>query len=1027
MDPGDDQTLRLGRGEPPAVSPTTHPETPFDADDLVGATLGGYRIVAELGRGGMGVVYLAEDPALRRRVALKVLPRGPGVDASARTRFRREAEAASRLDHPHLCGVHGVGEEAGVRWIAMRYVEGRTLEERLRSARAEAAAAPTTDSGGMRRVEAPVWRGALKLVETVARAAHAAHEAGVVHRDLKPQNVMVQDDGTPVVLDFGLAQDGSDDGLTKTGDVLGTPHYMAPEQVRGDARRADRRADVWALGVVLFETLTLRRPFDGATRQALWREIVDVDPPPLRTLVRGLPADLEAVVAVALAKDPDRRYATASALADDLRAVLETRPVAARPPSAFAKVAKLARRRPAAATLLAVLLLGGPPAAASWSTRRARDERLSQYAAERVDDARAALALRRTADASAALAAARALVATPPGAAELDVELARRLRLDALEAQALDADLDPDGRRALAALDAADAAGDGGLETAVLRALVLARTAGAEAAARSLAAFDAARPAAGAGPYARLAAAFASEEAASRASSRPATRRARLADETLAGDPDLAYFAAALLSARGDDRAALAAFEALLERAAARHWFAWGAAEAAARLHDHHAALAFAGRARALGGDGSPERLGRYSTHLRRAGRTSEAVAVAREAVRRGGETPPLLLHLANALDDAGVRAEVEPLLRRALALDPTFAEAHGALGTTLHQRGDFAGAAAAARASLAIREDGATRINLGNALIESGDPRGAEAELRRGLALRPDSAYGWNSLGTALMHQERWDDAEAAFARAVDVLPNYAQGLASLGVLLQRKGDSAGAERRLRAAFAGAPEDPAIRYRLACLVFPRDVAEAEDLLRGALVFAPDDADCLSKLAEVHIGRAEFAVAEKLMARSTALKPKALRAWLVYALAVSAQGRVEEGAKYVRRATELEPGNPALHVAVADSVGDFDPVEAYARLEAAARLDADLGEKLADRRRALRNRIVEAVDDPSEEPTAVERTMAADPVARAIAAGAGADAAARAAAQSAAESLPEGIPGSRERVLRDAALAALKE
>ncbi len=1022
MPTGDpDATLRLRSGDTAEIPPdaATAPEIGRDVDDLAGAVVGGYRILRELGRGGMGVVYLAEDAELRRKVALKILP-GGAADASARARFRREAEAASRLDHPNLCGVLGAGSEGGVRWIAMRFVQGTTLARRIADDRAERDAGPTGESGT--RVEASRWREIVALVETTARAVHAAHEVNVVHRDLKPQNIMVQEDGSPVVLDFGLAQDGSDEGLTATGDILGTPQYMAPEQVRGDSAHADRRADVWALGVVLYETLTLRRPFEAATREALWRAIVEQDPPPLRASVRGSPSDLEAVVAVALAKDPNRRYATAQLFADDLRAVLETRPVAARAPSGLEKLWKLALRRPAAAALVALTFVGGPIGAAQWTAARSRDERMEQLAVGRLDDARRALEFRRTAEALAALDAAKTLAAPADQIEPIAAAVARRVRLDAIETVAQDADLDPDGSRALALLDEADRSGDGGLETAVLRALVLARTRGTATAAAALKEFDRGTPGVGAAPFADLARRFAEDEAASRPAGRTAGRAEPQAN---VADPDLAYFGALLLSARGNDREALSALESLLESAPQRHWFAWAAAEAASRLHDFHAALAFAGRARAQGGAASPERLGRYSAHLRRAGRITEATTAAAEAVRLGGESPVLLLHLGNAYADAKRSADAEPLLRRAVALDPRFVEARGALAAVLFERGRYLESAEESRAALSIREDGGIRVNLGNALIEADRFPEAEIELRRAVELRPDSAFAWNSYGTSLMHQSRFEESERAFARAVDILPNYAQGLASLGVMLHRRGDTAGAERRLRAAHALSPSDVPIRYRLACVLFDDRRDEALELLEGAREINPDDADVLAKIAEAWAAQGRFVEAAELSRRATDLRPEATRAWLVRALTAAGQGQFKEGEAFMRRAIEADPSDPRLQIGLLDSFSVADPIENYARLVECLRLDPSLDDSLSDRLAKVRDRLLDTIDDPPDDPTPEDAALAAHPLTVAISAAASGDRARIDAAKKLVEALPDGVKGSSPALIRAAALAAL--
>ena len=304
-----------------------------------GQRIGAYELVSELGRGGQGAVWKALDTRVGRTVALKLLPAG-GLSAAALARFRREAALTSRLEHPGLCTVYDVDLEADQPFVAMRLVPGESLQQRIERARAGQGALDHAFAIG--------------LVEQAARALHAAHVAGVVHRDVKPGNLMLTPDGQIVVLDFGIARelDGQAPALTRTGDVFGTPAYMAPEQIEG--LPADARSDVWALGVVLYEALLLRAPFREPTREALYRAILSQEPD---RCWRKLPTDLQVVLATALAKEPQRRYATAFDFAADLAAYLNGRPIAARPLGWSGRLWRWARRQPRAAALVVGLLL----------------------------------------------------------------------------------------------------------------------------------------------------------------------------------------------------------------------------------------------------------------------------------------------------------------------------------------------------------------------------------------------------------------------------------------------------------------------------------------------------------------------------------------------------------------------------------------------------------------------------------------------------------------------------------------------
>ena len=331
-----------------------------------------YLIEEEVGRGGMGVVYRAKDERLGRQVALKVLNVPVRHDTyELLLRFRREAEIASRLDHPNICSVHDAGMDAGLSWIAMRWVEGIPLSRALAQARA------LTASGGMSGVDLSVTAmepgevtGAgprsdsraralvletIALVEKVARALHEAHEAGVVHRDVKPANIMVTRTREPVVLDFGVArlEEGDDLGLTREGDRVGTPAYMSPEQINGEMQQVDRRTDVWGLGVLLHELVTLKQPFAGATRDALASAILHAEPEDARRLNRAVSRELATVIITALEKNPERRYHSAFELAEDLRRIREHEPIHARPVPLRVRIVRWAQRRPGSATAVA--------------------------------------------------------------------------------------------------------------------------------------------------------------------------------------------------------------------------------------------------------------------------------------------------------------------------------------------------------------------------------------------------------------------------------------------------------------------------------------------------------------------------------------------------------------------------------------------------------------------------------------------------------------------------------------------------
>ncbi len=304
-----------------------------------GTPVGRFRIEAEIGRGGMGVVYRALDLALNRLVALKTLPLFLSGEPDVRARFHREAAAVARLKHPHIAIVYEFGEHAGQPYIAFEWIEGHTLKERL------------TAEGCL-----PLER-ALKIFDQVADALHYAHERGVVHRDIKPANIMIGADDHLTVVDFGLAWLADAPSVTISGNLIGTPRYLAPEQIRGGP--IDRRADLYSLAIVCYEMLAGQPPFGDQLTQAVLHNHLYNPPAPISEVNPTLPAALDAVLQKALAKNPDERFATASEFSGALHAAIAPSPVAATaPPSARKPLSRRWLVLVAAVMLIACALLG---------------------------------------------------------------------------------------------------------------------------------------------------------------------------------------------------------------------------------------------------------------------------------------------------------------------------------------------------------------------------------------------------------------------------------------------------------------------------------------------------------------------------------------------------------------------------------------------------------------------------------------------------------------------------------------------
>jgi serine/threonine protein kinase len=363
------EVLHSGEGEAAPTGPGGAPEREAEDGPEPGGPFvaPGFRILGELGRGGMGAVYKAWQVRLKRTVAIKVIRADAYADAGAAARFQAEAEAAARFQHPHIVQVYEVGEHEGMGYLVLEYAAGGGLDRLL----AESLQDP---------------RDSARLIETLARAIHFAHQRGIIHRDLKPANVLLTEEGIPKITDFGLAKLlEREDALTREGEILGTPSYMAPEQIRGLTGEITPATDVYSLGAILYETLTGRPPFKGTTPLSTLEQVAGQDPLPPGKIHGHLPRDLETICLKCLAKEPRCRYATALELAEDLARFLDGQPILARPTPAWDRASKWARRRPGIAAAVAgliglsLLLIGG----GLYYNHRLREEMLTARNAHR--------------------------------------------------------------------------------------------------------------------------------------------------------------------------------------------------------------------------------------------------------------------------------------------------------------------------------------------------------------------------------------------------------------------------------------------------------------------------------------------------------------------------------------------------------------------------------------------------------------------------------------------------------------------
>jgi tetratricopeptide (TPR) repeat protein/predicted Ser/Thr protein kinase len=736
--------------------------------------IGRYRVVRVLGEGGMGTVYEAEQDNPRRTVALKVIRPGLASDALLK-RFAREAQILGRLCHPGIGQVYDAGiADNGQPYFAMELIAGVPLDQFARQ----------------HALDVP---GRLELLARVCDAVQHAHERGVIHRDLKPGNILVESSGQPKVLDFGVAHAAdlrSTTAHTRTGQVVGTLNYMSPEQIAADPN-LDRRSDVYTLGVILFELLAGRLPYPlehlGLAEAA--RVIRDEGPARLGSLDTRCRGDVETIAAKALEKDRERRYPSAGELAADVRRHLRHEPIRARPPSALYQLAKFTRRHKAlvVTTGAFLLLLLGGGAMTAWQAvklaRAERDQAVQQ--AVRSQDVQNALA-------QAAALREQARVTSNPGKWAEAREAAR-------------------GAEALA--------NGGPVESGLAeRVAVLRRELNEEEKDRRM--------------VARLEevrlreAEVQQEQVASRAAGRHRETRYADAFRWYGVDVEALPVAEGARRVRGSK-----VHEALL--AALDHWAwykeegpgrarLWAVADGAddnawrrrlreaARLKDRARLKELAGGAEAL--VQPPAVQGVLGKALLVAGLPEEAVGFLRQAQQRHPGDFWLNHDLAHALfmDLRPARpAEALGYLRAALALRPGSYEAHMNLGNLLREQWDLSGAEASFRRAGELNpKSSLPHWHLGTVLHMQGDLPGAVACGRKALEIDPKDAKARNQLGVSLRVQGDLPGATACFRSATRLEPENASLHFNLGVALLEQGDLPGAAACFRRAAARNPED---------------------------------------------------------------------------------------------------------------------------------------------------------------------------------------------------------------------------
>lgn len=821
----------------------------------------GHEIVEVIGQGGMGIVYRANDLCLRRVVAVKTLISGVPTGPRQLERFLREAQAAAALLHPNIVQVHEVGNQDGVPYFTMEFVEGGSLADWFDAAPRSAAECAA-------------------LVATLAEAAHFAHRSGIVHRDLKPSNVLLASDGTPKIVDFGVAcRLDCDPGLTATSAPIGTPSYMSPEQARGESTAIGPRSDVYALGAILYEALTGRPPFRAESTVETLRQVQFDEPVPPTRFDPRLRRDLETICQKALQKDPERRYATAAELAADLRRFLQGEPIHARPAGRLERAYKWTRRYPARAALIgsALVLAASVLGAASWWNWRSKAlehavrtdlERVGEFGARSDwDGARAALDRASARLDSFGCADLRADVAR----VKQDLDLVARLdSIRMNRSTANGARFDDHGNKQRADQEYEVAFREAGLGTTGDSSETLAArvrlTTVSDALIRALddwaiCAF---------GDPARRAWLL---SAARHADPDPTGWRDRVRDPSSWRD---GARLAELVASAPTNGASLPLLLALADR---MRESGGDPVPFLRRLHRDHPDDYFVNQriGDVLGerGDNECIRFLQAAVALRpeasvawnhlgialaRLGHLDEAIAHLTHVVEQRPDFAASYANLGNAYGLAGKPDEAIRAFETALRLDPTSVSVRHNFGRLLIERGRVADAMRVFEEALALDPEYVDGLNgLGYALQESGRYEAAVAHLRRAVELDANHATAQNNLARSLAALGRHDEALAEYARAVELAPNDAVIRANLGLALMRLGRNEDARRAFEISIELAPRYAAARSGLGIVLGELGQVDAAIVaFEKARDLAPQDSPTHGALAQAYYLRGRF-------------------------------------------------------------------------------------------------------------------------------------------------------------------------
>jgi tetratricopeptide (TPR) repeat protein len=935
------QLSQSSQGQPSAAVAEIQPEGP----------LGDFRIVREIGRGGMAVVYEAMQISLGRRVALKVLPFASTLDARQLQRFKNEAQAAAGLHHTNIVPVFATGCERGVHYYAMQFIDGQTVAALISGLRAGPTTSPVSPADEPTGPDLPTPPVAVastqptvrepaffRMVATLgiqaAEALEHAHQLGIIHRDIKPANLLVENDaplapaghgvaGEGVrlwITDFGLAHCQSQSGLTMTGDLVGTLRYMSPEQALAKRVVVDQRTDVYSLGVTLYELLTLEPAFPGSDRQELLRQIAFEEPRTPRRINKAIPVELETIVLKAMEKNPAERYGTAQELADDLERWLKDEPIRARRPTVVQRLRRWSRRhKPVVAGLAAgllTLLVVGTVLAFAYQRRLAETERgvtaaltkaemllvegdkqinhperwlaATLLAQSAQDKAEELLAAgARTDELTKRVRQVRAAVEVAVSESRLMVEL-ERIRL---EQAAVVKEEHFDYARAAPLY--AKLLGDYGVDLAAPEAAAARVQASRLREALLAALHHWARVTGDAGERQQLEAVLQAAEPADAFRMRwraAARRKDGAALVQLATEPQVQQLPAADIAHLGQDLADMkewAAAERLLRAAQER--------KPADFWLNHNLGLVL--QAQGLS-------------------RAEEAVGYLRVALALRSDSPGVYLNLSNALAARGDLDGALRCLQAALQIDPNYATGHKNRGVALHKKGRLDHAIAEYQEAIRLNKDDADAYNdLGNALCEQGMLNEGIAAYRKAIAIKQDFEGARLNLGTTLLEEKGLpDEAAAEYEKVLVINKDCAEAHHGLGRAFAVQGKLDEAISAYRKAIAIKKDYFEAHNSLGIAL--RDKGQLDEAItefQEAVAIKKDNVIAQCNLGAALIDKGQLDEAIAACQKASTLQPDYAEAYSVLGAALCERGNVWGAIAACQKAIALQPDHAEAH------------------------------------------------------------------------------------------------------------------